>query len=213
MKASNNVDNERPSFWIIAGANGSGKTTAYREARLEDPLGTVWIINPDALAARIAATEGPANANLQAVQRIERWLDASIDSHQTVGVETVLSTNKYRRLVEAAKRRGFRVNLVYVVLKDVTLNIGRVAARVAKGGHDVPENKIRSRRTRSFEQLPWFLANSDRAFIYDNSGASPSLLFEFNVDTISVHGRLFPELRAAVAEAFPEMWDALKDVV
>lgn len=205
-KESSAVDN-RPSLWIIAGANGSGKTTAYREARLQDPLGTVWIINPDALAARIATVEKRplADANLEAVQRIERWLDASIDAHQTVGVETVLSTEKYRRLVQKAKQQGFRINLVYVVLNDVELNISRVAARVAKGGHDVPEHKIRERRVRSFQQLPWFLANSDRALIYDNSEASPSLLFErVQLDTISIHGPLFAELKAAVLEAFPD---------
>jgi len=153
------------------------------------------------------------DANLKAVQRIEQWLETSIDAHQTVGVETVLSTDKYRRLVLKAKQRGFRVNLVYVVLDSVDLNIARVAARVAKGGHDVPEHKIRERRVRSFQQLSWFLANSDRALIYDNSGATPSLLFAFDRDTISVHGRLFPELRTAVAEAFPDLWEALDDAV
>jgi len=62
-----------------------------------------------------------------------------------------------------------------VLLRTAEHNVERVRLRVAKGGHDVPEDKIRSRRERSFQQLPWFLDNSDFALLYDNSGASPKL--------------------------------------
>ncbi len=75
-----------PSLWIIAGANGSGKSTAYERASIDAPSGAVWFINPHALAKRIVDHEGLAlnpTANLEAVQRIERWLHASVDAHQT----------------------------------------------------------------------------------------------------------------------------------
>jgi predicted ABC-type ATPase len=198
---------ESPSFWIIGGANGSGKTTSYTAARLTEAAGSVWIINPDALAARIVVTEGlaPEAANLQAVVRIEAWLDASISAHQTVGVETVMSTAKYRRIVERARGLGFRTRLVYVVLRDADLNVARVAARVAKGGHDVPEDKIRSRRTRSFEQLSWFFNAVDRADIFDNSGASPLLLVTKEGDEVTIHGPLFDELANALRPAIPNL--------
>jgi predicted ABC-type ATPase len=93
----------RPIFWIIAGPNGSGKSSLYENARIESFGRSVWIINPDLLAARIRDVEGLelVAANLEAVQRIEVWLDASIRAHQTVGVETVLSTDKYRRPQES----------------------------------------------------------------------------------------------------------------
>lgn len=166
---------EPPTLWIIAGANGSGKSTAYARLAIEEPSGSVWIINPDLLTLRLRQDEGlePAKANLQAVQRIEAWLYASVETHQTVGVETVLSTPKYRRLVETAKARGFRFKLVYVVLADAELNIERVALRVLKGGHDVARDKIIDRRRRSLEQLPWFLSRADYALVLDNSGEEP----------------------------------------
>jgi predicted ABC-type ATPase len=66
-----------PELWIIAGANGSGKSTAYGEASIDAPAGSIWIINPDALAQRIADHEGvPLNpdGNIAAVTRIETWL-------------------------------------------------------------------------------------------------------------------------------------------
>jgi predicted ABC-type ATPase len=168
-----------PAFWIIAGPNGSGKSTLYGSRRdaiygntiISDPDRPFWIINPDLLASRIGEAEGlPATeANLQAVIRIEAWLKASIKAHQSIGVETVLSTDKYRRLVRAAKRRGFEFRLVYVMLKEPGLNVDRVDLRVKKGGHDVPKDKIRDRWHRSLNQLPWFLNEADWALLFDNS--------------------------------------------
>jgi predicted ABC-type ATPase len=108
-------------------------------------------------------------ANLVAVQRIETWLQASIDAHQSIGVETVLSTNKYRRLVEAAKQRGYEIRLIYVILQNADLNVERVRLRVQKGGHNVPAGKVRERWTRSLKQLPWFLNQADWALLFDNS--------------------------------------------
>lgn len=144
---------------------------------VESPKDSVWIINPDLLAKRISEDEAlpPSDANLQAVIRIESWLYASIEAYQTVGVETVLSSDKYRKLVIAAKSKGFQVNLIYVYLRNVELNIERVRLRVKRGGHDVPEDKIRERRMRSFEQFSWFFENADKAYIFDNSGAEPAL--------------------------------------
>jgi predicted ABC-type ATPase len=121
---------ERPVFLIIGGPNGSGKSSAYQDAGPEQFGRSFWIINPDLLAARIRDVEGLdlGTANLEAVQRIEAWLDASIHAHQTVGVETVLSTGKYRRLVALAKQLGFEVWLIYVLLDSPERNVERVPA-------------------------------------------------------------------------------------
>ena len=83
----------RPQLWIVAGPNGSGKSTLYDSTLIEDFGRSVWIINPDLLTQRIISQEGLAQdaANLQAVERIMVWLEASrLRTHQTVGVETVL---------------------------------------------------------------------------------------------------------------------------
>jgi predicted ABC-type ATPase len=169
-----------PTFWIIAGPNGSGKSSFYSQSEFVDFDRSVWIINPDLLTARISSVEKLPlrDANLAAVQRIEKWLDASIDAHQTVGVETVLSTNKYRRIATAAKARGYFLRLTYVILKEPALNIRRVAARVEKGGHDVPVDKIEARWHKSLQQLPWFLNAADTASIYDNSTTPRRILLK-----------------------------------
>lgn len=164
-----------PRLWIVAGPNGCGKSTAYSRSDIAEFDGSVWIINPDLLTKRLQAVEGlaPTAANLAAVQRIETWLDASIDVHQTIGVETVLSTPKYRPLVRRAKSRGFEIRLLYFYVASLDIQLERIRRRVAKGGHDVPVDKVEARRSRSFEQFGWFFREADWALVFDNSGAEP----------------------------------------
>lgn len=184
-----------PRLWIVGGPNGSGKSTFYDSTLIEDFGRSVWIINPDLLTRCIVDSEGLAlqAANLQAVERIMEWLRASLRTHHTVGVETVLSTAKYRPLVEEAKALGFEIRLVFVMLASPELNVERVRLRVRRGGHDVPRDKIIARFHRSLEQLPWFLEASDRAYVFDNSGAKPRLTLEKTGDGEIALDPLAPE--------------------
>ena len=183
---------EKPTFWIVAGPNGSGKSSLYGNTDIEAFDQSIWIINPDLLTQRIQQVEKLSlhEANMQAVTRIEAWLEASISAHQTVGVETVLSTDKYRRLVEAAKAREF-------TFQSADLNIQRVRLRVGKGGHDVPEESIRKRWTRSLAQLPWFLDQADQAALFDNTGAVPQLVGRKETGEVVID----PDAPAALKEA------------
>lgn len=63
----------------------------------------------------------------------------------------------------AAKAKRFEVRLIYVILDSPDRNVERVRLRVAKGGHDVAERKIRERYARSLQQLPWLLKQADAA--------------------------------------------------
>jgi len=191
---------EPPVFLIVAGPNGSGKSSAYQDTNIEAFGRSVWIINPDLLAARIRAVEGLdlTNANLAAVRRIEAWLETSIEAHQTVGVETVLSTPKYRRLVQKAKKLGFEVRLIYVLLDSPHRNVERVRLRVKKGGHSVPKDKIIERYARSLEQLPWFLDQADQAWLFDNSGANPRLMGEKHAGIVTLDEDALPAFVTAV---------------
>ncbi len=188
---------------MIAGPNGSGKSSLYTNTEIEAFDQSIWIINPDLLTERIRQVERLSleQANLEAVVRIEAWLEASINAHQTVGVETVLSTDKYRRLVSAAKTKQFEFRLIYVVLSSPDLNVERVRLRVKKGGHDVPEAKIRERWFKSIGQLPWFLDQADRAWLFDNSGAAPRQIGLKEEGNIIVD----PSAPAAVREAIERL--------
>lgn len=80
----------RPRLWIVAGPNGCGKSSAYDRSDVDEFGESVWIINPDLFTSRICSNEQLSliEANLAAVKRIETWLDASLDVHQTIGVES-----------------------------------------------------------------------------------------------------------------------------
>lgn len=172
------AQSEPPIFLIIGGPNGSGKSTAYQESVVALGTRAFRIINPDLFAKRIAELENldSGTANIEAVQRIEAWLDTSILAGHTVGVETVLSTEKYRRLVSRAKSIGYLFQLIYVILPSPELNLERVRLRVSRGGHPVPEDKIIARYHRSLAQLPWFLEQADSAIVYDNGGSEPRVV-------------------------------------
>jgi predicted ABC-type ATPase len=163
---------------MFAGPNGSGKSTFYRDAQIIEDGAPLWIINPDVLTSEIAAREGVAwlAANGRALDRIKAWLEAAIEMYKPVGVETVLSSDKYLPFIDRALALGFEFRLIYVALRTPQLHIERVRKRVAQGGHDVDKDKIVARRARSFANLERVLPKADFAQIWDNSGATPRLI-------------------------------------
>lgn len=177
MPAKTPRKSEHPILWIVAGPNGSGKSSLYDLTSLEGWGGSVWIITPDLLTATIREQERLPlrEANLAAVQRVEAWLDTSVAAYQTIGVETVLSSDKYQRLVPEAQARGFEVRMIYVLLDSADLQLARIRRRVSDGGHDVPTDKVIDRRGRSFEQFAWFAPRVDRCFVFNNSSGDPEL--------------------------------------
>lgn len=212
---------DKPVFWIIAGPNGSGKSSLYNRTDIEGWGGSVWIINPDLLTAKIVESESLEiqSANLEAVNRIEDWLDASIEAYQTIGVETVLSSPKYQRLVDKAHNRGFEVRMIYVVLRSAELQLKRIQNRVMEGGHDVPAQKVIERRARSFDQLKWFAKHVDQLFIFDNSTGEPDLIGAKQADHIIVIRPWPHDFRSTMASSDislldlknPNTWSLLKD--
>lgn len=139
-------------FWIAAGINGAGKSSVVAAEGIADVIGPVRFLNPDlpvpSLRAHLAGVS-LEEANLAAVVGVEAIVGLRIGRAETVGVETVLSSDKYLKHVRAARQRGMLVGMVYVALPDVELAIARVRDRRALGGHDVPEASVRARMTTS----------------------------------------------------------------
>ncbi len=80
----------------------------------------------------------------------------------------MLSTDKYRRIVNDAIRLGWRFVFVYIVIDSVEESIKRVAFRVSSGGHDVPEDRLRKRWGLSRANVPWFWGVAGSAFLFRN---------------------------------------------
>lgn len=164
-----------PWFWLIAGINGAGKTTLSREPVFQALLGNIFIFNPDFLAAELLRDDpdlGAWSANVEAADQVEASVQERIGRGESFGVETVLSTDKFRRHVDRAIEEGFNVGLIYIGLATPELAIQRVQDRVAMGGHDVPEDRVRVRWRRSIDQLAWFAPRVQRLLVFDNSHPS-----------------------------------------
>lgn len=161
-------------LWIVAGHNGAGKTTLAREL-FGSLIEGATHINADDITANLVAQGHPATdaTNLEAARIADSMLDHCIRERQTCVVETVLSSEKHKHRIHSAKARGMSVGLIYVVLSSEDLAVERVALRHESGGHDVPEDKIRSRRQRSIESLPWFASRADAVFVYCNDDPHP----------------------------------------
>lgn len=163
---------------LIAGPNGAGKTTlanAYVGSRFPN-----WPqVNADATLASIQAVGPLAGVPAQAraaAELVDRAALCLCLLSEPVIIETVLSSRKYVDLVLIARRRGLIFRLVYIATESADLNVSRVHQRVLSGGHDVPEDKIRKRWTRSLENLVWFATHADRLVLADNSATEPRVL-------------------------------------
>ena len=155
----------KPIILAFAGPNGSGKTTVARRLPV---LGTY--INADDLKKEYALTD------LEAAQKAESLRYALLESGVDFSFETVLSTERNLLLLQKAKLRGYEVRCVYVLTCNENINVARVKARVAAGGHAVPVDKIRTRYHRALSLLPQLVEISDSILIYDNS-IVPVLIF------------------------------------
>lgn len=102
-----------------------------------------------------------------------------MSNEESFTFETVMSHPDRARLFSDALVLGYRTYLYYVCTDDVVINAGRIASRVAQGGHDVPASVIGDRYRRSLALLPTAIRHSTRAYIFDNSGKEHRLVAEY----------------------------------
>ena len=157
---------QKPIVLAYAGPNGSGKSTVKRGLPV---FGTY--VNADDLKSEYGLTD------LEAARQAEALRNELLDRKADFSFETVLSTERNILLLQKAKEAGYEVQCIYVLTCNEEINVARVRARTAAGGHDVPEEKIRSRYHKALALLPSVISVCDIILIYDNS-ESPSLIYK-----------------------------------
>ena len=156
----------RSTLTFIAGANGSGKTTLTRwnpELFREVPL-----LDPDAIANTLPATVS-AMFSIAAARQVLKSAAEHLKNAESFAVETTLAGKDYLQMMLDARNRGFEIVLVYIGTEDVEINLGRIRNRVLAGGHDVPEEDVRRRYKRSYQNLPIAIKRADHSILFDNS--------------------------------------------
>ena len=156
------------NLYIISGCNGAGKTTASYTV-LPEILDCREFVNADEIARGLSPFN-PASVAIEAGKLMLQRIDDLLRSNETFSIETTLATRSYVNLVKGAQEKGYRVCLLFFWLSRPELAMKRVAERVSKGGHDIPQDIIKRRYTAGINNLfKLFMPIVDYWAIFDNS--------------------------------------------
>lgn len=191
----------RPTLCIVAGPNGSGKTTTTIQLLESEWSADSLYINPDNIAQETFGDWNSPEAVLKAAKLATEKRYECLEMKQDFVFETVFSSDEKLEFVRKAKDAGFFVRLFFVCTENPSINAKRIAQRVMDGGHEVPISKIISRYYKSLDNATQAIRLVDRAYIYDNSveDALPQLLYR------TVDGKIYKRY----AEVLPEWAESL----
>lgn len=160
-----------PVLHLIVGPNGAGKSTLY--AKVIGPTTRLDFVNADEIAhARWPGEEVERSYDAAVLAAEER--DRRIADRRSFVAETVFSHESKLALIDQARANGYVV-ILHVVIVPEELAVARVADRARVGGHDVPEDKIRSRYYRLWPLVVDAIGRADEAHVYDNSTTAAAL--------------------------------------
>lgn len=186
----------RPTLCIVAGPNGSGKTTTTLQLLANEWAEDSLYINPDNIAQETFGDWNSPEAVLKAAHLATEKRYECLDQKKDFVFETVFSSTEKLEFVRKAKAAGFFIRLFFVCTSDPEINVHRITKRFLEGGHEVPISKIISRYYKSLANAAQAIPLVDRAYIYDNSveNALPQLLFR------TVDGEVFKQYTDDVPE-------------
>jgi predicted ABC-type ATPase len=137
-------------FFILAGANGVGKTTVSKEFLKE--YKSLIFLNADETAKDL----NPKDLNsvrIRAGKEVLKKLDALIDSGKSIVIESTLSGNFLIKVIQKARKLKYKIIIFYAFVDTPEICIERIKARVKKGGHFVPAEDVVRRFYRSIENF------------------------------------------------------------
>ena len=172
-------------YTIIGGVNGVGKSsfTGVLKERSTD-LG--YIVDVDKITAELGA--GTLVGGKAALKKINECIEKGVSFTQ----ETTLSGRKTEATAKEVREKGYRVRLFYIGLDTAEESLVRIANRVRRGGHDIPENDVERRFAGRWEAVAKVLPYCDEAEFYDNDNGFVKVA-EYRNGELRPVGRLHPE--------------------
>ena len=174
LRQNRHMNRERKII-IVAGPNGAGKTAFAREFLPREADCPVFI-NADLIAAGLSPFR-PGAAAVRAGRLLLAEIATKVARQESFAFETTLSGRGYARSIPRWRVMGYHVKIIFLSLSTVEIAIARVAARVAQGGHDVPDAAIRRRFMSGLDNFRRiYRPLVDAWALYDNSAAAPVML-------------------------------------
>lgn len=173
------MKNKNPILIVIAGPNGSGKTSITTRILKHDWIENCIYINPDNIANDVFGDWNSLDSVLKAAKYAAELREKCIEEKKSLIFETVLSAEDKIDFIYRAKKKGFFIRVFFVGTDNPKINASRIVQRVMEGGHDVPISKIISRYSKSIANCAIISKFVDRLYVYDNSVEfkNPKLLF------------------------------------
>ena len=174
---------KKNNLFLIAGHNGTGKTTFLKEFVRVNKL---KYINPDEIAQKISIdkfsllTIKAGKITLKRIEKLKKEKEDFI-------VETTLSGKIWKTLISDFKKNNYHITLFFIYLDTPEEAIKRVAIRINKKGHYVSKEDIYRRYFRSIKNF-WYIYKSlvDEWFLINNSGKIPYLIANGTKDNYQI---------------------------
>lgn len=148
-------------YTIIAGVNGCGKSSFTAALAAADKrLGS--IINADKIALEFNGDK------LAGAKSAVREIDGRIAFHMDLTQETTLSGMKTLCTIKKAREQGYDIRMFYIATETADECIKRIKNRVEKGGHDIPEELVRRRFAKRFDDLIKVMGFCNLIDFFDN---------------------------------------------
>ena len=192
----------KPTLCVVAGPNGSGKTSTTVQLLANEWSEGSLYINPDNIAQEQFGDWNSPEAVLKAAKYATDLRYKCLNEKRDFVFETVFSSDEKLEFLRKAHESGFFIRFFFVCTSNPKINVSRITKRYLEGGHEVPISKIISRYFKSLENACEAIEFVDRAYIYDNSVEDhlPQLLFRMT------EGKVFKQYTDDIPEwAIPLM--------
>lgn len=170
-------------YIVFAGVNGAGKSTMYRSYRALDQMKR---INSDEIIREFGGNwrnpEDQFEAGRIALIRIDEYLNTKISFNQ----ETTLASANAIRNSMRARELGYYTELNYVGVENPDIAIERIKQRVLNGGHDIPDEVVRKRYSKSINNLSKAIDAFETVFVYDNTNMFKPIAQYYNGNAIKI---------------------------